>query len=205
MKTQPQTSTAPLKLNLILPGTSVSRFFPILGEGILVKGPGGQTVEDFLQKAAGVSPTYLKDRVQTVFLNGKALDDFKTARVGDSSILALSAAMPGLAGAVLRRGGFYAAMRRQISHEADGPAAAGQEITVTLKLFNLVARELGPGLLQSGILIPAGQLRDFIERQGRWIWMGCIAAQADGRPVRTADVSGILAGAEQVILTVKTG
>ena len=205
MKPQPKASAAPLKLDLTVPETAVSRFFPILGQGILVKGPGGETVEDFLQKTAGVSPVYLKDRVQTVFLNGKALDDFKSATVGDGGILALSAAMPGLAGAVLRRGGFYAAMRRQISHEADGPAAAGREITVTLKLFNLVARDLGPGLLERGILIPAGQLRDFIERQGHWIWVGGVAAEADGRPVETTDVPGVLPETGQVILTVKAG
>ena len=202
MRPQPQASAAPVKLNLSLAETSVSRFFPLLGEGILVKGPGGGTVEDFLQKTAGVSPAYLKDRVQTVFLNGKALDDFKTASVGDGATLALSAAMPGLAGAVLRRGGFYAAMRRQISHDVDDSTPADQEITITLKLFNLVARDLGPGLLERGILIPAGQLKDFIERQGRWIWAGCIAAQADGRPVETADVPVVLSGAGQVILTV---
>jgi hypothetical protein len=192
-----------VKLTFALPKTAVSRFLPILGQGFLVKGPGGETIEGFLQEAAGVSPAYLKDRVQTVFLNGKALDDFKTALVGDGAILALSAAMPGLAGAVLRRGGFYAAMRRQISHEAGAPATAGLEITVTLKLFNLVARELGPGLLAGGILIPAGQLKDFIERQGRWIREGGIAAEADGRPLDTAHMPDVLAGAGQVLLTLK--
>jgi len=205
MKAQSKASAAPVKLTLTLPETAVSRFFPILGQGFLVKGPGGETVEDFLQKTAGVSPAYLKDRVQTVFLNGKALDDFKTASVMDGATLALSAAMPGLAGAVLRRGGFYAAMRRQISHEVDDLAAADLEITITLKLFNLVARDLGPGLLKRGIRIPAGQLKDFIERQGRWIWVGCLAAEADGRPVETAGVPVVLSAAGQVILTVKAG
>lgn len=205
MKPQLCASAAPLRLNLILPETAVSRFFPILGQGFLVRGPGGEAVADFLQKAVGISPAYLMDRVQTVFLNGKALDDFKTATVGDGATLALSAAMPGLAGAVLRRGGFYAAMRRQISHEAGGPAAAGREITATLKLFNLVARELGPGLLESGILVPAGQLKDFIERQGRWLWAECVAAKADERPVRVPDVPGVLPASGQVILTVKAG
>jgi hypothetical protein len=194
-----------VKLDLTLPETAVSRFFPLLGQGVLVRGPGGETVEGFLQKTAGVSPVYLKDRVQTVFLNGRALDDLKTATVADGATLALSAAMPGLAGAVLRRGGFYAAMRRQISHEAGGPAGVGQEITVTLKLFNLVARDLGPGLLAKGVLLPADQLKDFIDRQGRWIWVGCIAAEADGRPVETARVPGVLSGAGQVILTVNAG
>lgn len=202
MKAQP---TAPVKLILTLPEAAVPRFFPILGQGFLVKGPGGETVEGFLQKAASASPAYLKERVQTVFLNGKALDDLKTATVGDGATLALSAAMPGLAGAVLRRGGFYAAMRRQISHEAGGPAGTGQEITVTLKLFNLVARDLGPSLLANGILVPADQLKDFIERQGRWIWVGCIAAEANGSPIEAARVPSVLPGAGRVVLTVKAG
>ena len=204
MKTPTQPSPAPMDLTLTMSGSAVSRFFPILGEGLLVKGPGGESVEGFLQKAAGVSPAYLKDRVQTVFLDGRALDDFSTAVVGDGAVLALSAAMPGLAGAVLRRGGFYAAMRRQISHEAGGPAAAGAPITVTLKLFNLVARDLGPGLLGRGILIPGGQLRDFIARQGRWIWTGCTAVFADGKPLDAAEVVGVLSGDRCVVLTVNT-
>jgi hypothetical protein len=203
MKPKSRASAIPLRLDLTVPEMALSRYFPMLGQGFLVKGPGGEAVAGFLQKAVGISAAYLMDRVQTVFLNGKALDDFKTAAVGDGATLALSAAMPGLAGAVLRRGGFYAAMRRQISHEADGPAAAGREITVILKLFNLVARELGPGLLERGILIPADQLRDFIERQGRWLWEGCIAVQAEERPVRAPDVLGLLPEAGRVMLTVK--
>jgi len=154
MKTPTQPSPAPMDLSLTMSGSAVSRFFPILGEGLLVRGPGAESVEGFLQKAAGVSPAYLKDVVQTVFLDGRALDDCSTTVLGDGAVLALSAAMPGLAGAVLRRGGFYAAMRRPISHEGGGAAAAGAEITVTLKLFNLVARDLGPGLLGRGILLP---------------------------------------------------
>lgn len=204
MKAQSQLSAVPMHLALTMSGGAVSRFFPILGEGLLVKGPGGESVEGFLQKAVGVSPVYLKDRVQTVFLDGRALDDFSTAVVGDRAILALSAAMPGLAGAVLRRGGFYAAMRRQISHEAGGAAAASTQITVTLKLFNLVARDLGPGLLERGILVSGSQLRDFIVRQGRWIWTACTAATADGKPLDAAEVVRVLPGDGCVALTVNT-
>jgi hypothetical protein len=184
-------------------GSAVSRFFPILGEGFLIEGPGGETVEGLLQKAAGISRLYLKDRVQTVFLDGRALDDFSTATVGDGATLALSAAMPGLAGAVLRRGGFYAAMRRQISHEADGPATAARRIVVTVKLFNLVARDLGPGLLERGVLIPGSQLKDFIARQGRWLWTECMAAAADGGPVRVEDVPDMIPEGGRVVLIVR--
>jgi hypothetical protein len=184
-------------------GTAVSRFLPLLGEGILIKGPGGESVEGFLLKAAAVSPAYLKERVQTVFLNGKALDDFSTARVADGDSLALSAAMPGLAGAVLRRGGFYAAMRRQISHEAQTQTAAAGEISVILKLFNMVARELGPEFLKQGVLVSGVQLRDFVERQGRWAWNGCLAAEADGQPVKVSQIVERVRSREWIRLSVQ--
>jgi hypothetical protein len=203
MKQPGQRATAPLELTLTMSGTAVSRFLPLLGEGILIKGPGGESVEDFLLKAAAVSPAYLKERVQTVFLNGKALDDFSTARVADGDSLALSAAMPGLAGAVLRRGGFYAAMRRQISHEAQTQIAAAGEISVILKLFNMVARELGPEFLKQGILVSGVQLRNFVERQGRWAWNGCLAAEADGQPVKVSQIAELVGGREWIRLFVQ--
>lgn len=202
MKPRTQLYANPMKINLSMSGSAVSRFFPVLGEGVLILGPGGETVEGFLQKAAGISPAYLKDRVQTVFLEGRALDDFSTATVGDGATLALSAAMPGLAGAVLRRGGFYAAMRRQISHEADGQATSGGQIVVTLKLFNLVARDLGPGLLERGVLIPGRQLKDFMARQGRWLWTECAALAVEGRPVAAEELAGLLRPDQEVALTV---
>ena len=203
MKPPTQRATAPLELTLTMSGTAVSRFLPLLGEGILIKGPGGESVEDFLLKAAAVSPAYLKERVQTVFLNGKALDDFSTARVADGDSLALSAAMPGLAGAVLRRGGFYAAMRRQISHEAQSQPAAAGNISVVLKLFNMVARELGPEFLKQGVLVSGVQLRDFVERQGRWAWNGCLAAEADGQPVKVSQIVERVRGREWIRLSVQ--
>jgi hypothetical protein len=182
---EPQPAAAEIvEIELTMTADAVARFLPMLGEGFFLKGPGGRTVEDFLVKAAGIPAAYLKERVQTVFLDGRALDDFSTARVTDGATLALSAAMPGLAGAVLRRGGFYAHMRQQISHEAQTPTAAAGAVRVSLKLFNIIARELGPAFLQKGVLVPGARLGDFIQRQGRWVWKDCLTALIDGRPVK---------------------
>lgn len=203
MKPPIQPTAEVLEITLTMPETAVARFVPILGEGIFLRGPSGQTVEDFLAKSAGVSPAYLRERVQTVFLDGRALDDFGTARVMDGATLALSAAMPGLAGAVLRRGGLYAPMRRQISHEARYSQAAPGEIFVVLKLFNMIARELGPEFLRQGILVPGARLQNFWERQGRWAWEGCRAAEADGQPVNAARVVELVARRQWVRLAVR--
>jgi hypothetical protein len=203
MKPPIQPTAEVLEITLTMPETAVARFVPILGEGIFLRGPSGQTVEDFLAKSAGVSPAYLRERVQTVFLDGRALDDFGTARVMDGATLALSAAMPGLAGAVLRRGGRYAPMRRQISHEARYSQAAPGEIFVVLKLFNMIACELGPEFLRQGILVPGARLQNFWERQGRWAWEGCRAAEADGQPVNAARVVELVARRQWVRLAVR--
>ncbi len=193
----------PLAVSLkMLPG-GMHRFLPLLGEGFVVHGRAGLSVEAFLCGEIGIPANYLRDRVQTVFLNGKAIDDLGSTVVVDNSVMALSAAMPGLAGAVLRRGGFYAAMRRQISHETAADARTGKAAAVTLKLFNLVARELGPNFLEKGILIPCGRLREFLDRQGRWEHAGCVAAEVDGMEMDPRGLPEMIPRRGQAFLTIK--
>ena len=183
--------------------TDPGRFAPLLGGGFLLSGTADDSMEAFLQNEAGIAADYLKERVQTLFLDGRAVDDPAAAVVTDGSVISLSAAMPGLAGAVLRRSGRYAAMRRPISHEGGGTAVDRRaRITVTLKLFNLIARELGPGFLAGGIRIDGGGLRDFLERQGRWLWTEGDTAALDDREVAPADVSRLLPGHGRVWLQV---
>jgi hypothetical protein len=203
MKTPTQPTSDILEITLALSGTTVSRILPLLGEGIWLRGTDGETVEDFLVKTVGISPVYLKERVQTVFLNGRALDDFNTARVTEGATLALSAAMPGLAGAVLRRGGVYAPMHRPISQEVQSPTAVSGEIFVVLKLFNMIASELGPELLKKGVLVPAFRLKDFIERQGPWGWDACLSAEAAGQPVNVAQIVELIASRQWLRLSVQ--
>lgn len=203
MKTPTQRPADILGLTLAMSGNAVSRIFPLFGEGIWVQGSDGETVEDFLVKTVGIPPAYLKERVQTVFLNGKALDDFNTARVRDGATLALSAAMPGLAGAVLRRGGVYAPMRRQISQDATSSTASAGHIFITLKLFNMIASELGPEFLKRGILIPGVRLRDFVERQGCWAWDGCRSATADEQPIAVNQIVELLTKRRWVRLSIQ--
>ena len=85
------------RLTLTVAADGLSRFLPLLGQGFTVKRPAGASVEEFLCRECGIAPDYLRDRVQTVFLNGKAIDDLAAAEVSDGATSALSAAMPGLA------------------------------------------------------------------------------------------------------------
>ena len=84
------------------------------------------------------------------------VDDLESAELRPGSTLTLSAAMPGLVGATLRKGGFYSAMRSEISWKAGGDASErhdGPPSTIRLKLFNTVLREIGPTVLRRGVLV----------------------------------------------------
>jgi hypothetical protein len=193
-----------LRLTLTVAAGAISRFLPLLGQGFTVKRPAGASVEDFLCRACGIAPDYLRDRVQTVFLNGKAIDDLAAAVVSDGSTIALSAAMPGLAGAVLRKGGAYAAMHRQISRSSPGESHARGPVSVSIKLFNLVARELGPGFLEQGVLIDGADLQDYFRRQDRGFGKIGRAADIDGRPVDFEKIPDILPENGLVLLALRT-
>jgi hypothetical protein len=192
------------RLTLTVTAGGISRFLPLLGQGFTVKRPAGASVEEFLCRGCGIAPDYLRDRVQTVFLNGKAIDDLAAAVVNDGSTIALSAAMPGLAGAVLRKGGAYAAMRRQISHDSTDGSRAGGPVSVSIKLFNLVARELGPGFLEQGVLIGGADLQDFFRRQDRGFGKIGRAADIDGRPVDFEKIPDILPENSMVLLALRS-
>jgi hypothetical protein len=158
-------------------------FFQLLGQGFRVNIQTGATVKDLLCKQLGIHEDYLAQRIQTIFLNAKVVDDIDSARVAEESTLALSGAMPGLVGAILRSGGYYAAMRNQLSHVQSESSSQTQSAKITLKLMNIVAKELGPIFLQKGIRLKGQTLREFVARRMDDLKAGCRACELDGKPV----------------------
>jgi hypothetical protein len=179
MKTKFSNNTV-TNINLTVKPDRMSLFSSLLGQGFILKVQTGISVRDLLCRQIGVSDDYLDQRIQTIFLDGKVVDNVDTAVIRQGSALALSAALPGLAGATLRRGGAYAAMRSQISHKnitVDDSHGIG---TVMLKLFNLVALELGPMFLKQGIWVGGKNLENFFQRVPDFFWDGCLIAEIDG-------------------------
>lgn len=120
-----------------------SRFLTLLQQGVGVPGRIGASLREFLIQDLGVDPDYVVGDLQTVFLDSQPVDDFDSTHIRDGCVLALSGAMPGLAGATLRRGGYYARMREGISRRHAIPNADTAEFcVVTLKLFNKPLAEL---------------------------------------------------------------
>lgn len=203
MKTEFKNNTI-TKISLTVTPDRMSLFSSLLGQGFTLKIRTGISVRDLLCRQIGVSDDYLDQRIQTIFLNGKVVDNVDTAVVRQGSSLALSAAMPGLAGAVLRRGGAYAAMRSQISHENDTGNDSAENETAMLKLFNLVALELGPLFLKQGIWINGKNLGNFFRRVPDFFWDGCLTAEIDGMSQDVRKISLMEWRQEQVFLTLKT-
>ncbi len=112
----------------------------------------------FLTGQLGLGEAYVRDRIETIFIDGMVVDDLDGSVVRDGSTVTLSAAMPGLVGATLRRGGYYKAMRSGISWSTLGDDGLPEGVApglVRVKLFNLILREVGPRLLAHGVLVDA--------------------------------------------------
>ncbi|HQN19315.1 MAG TPA: hypothetical protein PKV86_09255 [Syntrophobacteraceae bacterium] len=167
-------------LYLCIDDKHLADFFCLLQRGFRVATRVGISVETILTREFGLDKDSL-DRIQTVFLDGKAVDDLESSFVKDGSVLALSSAMPGLVGATLRRGGYYAGLRSHITSSEETPECIqAKQGLITLKLFNLLIRALGPVFLKKGILVERNVLWDFLAGQPSSFWMSCREARLDG-------------------------
>jgi hypothetical protein len=180
-----------VSLHLTLESNQISSFFQLLQQGFRVKAQVGSSIKNMICEQFGVTPEYIEERIKTIFLDGKPVDDVNTATVKDGSTLALSAAMPGLAGATLRRGGFFASMRSQITYREDKMAISPGEGLVVLKLFNLLLNELGPVILNKGIYIKREDFVGFFGSLTGKLWTGCKNVEVDGQKVPLDTLRGM--------------
>jgi hypothetical protein len=146
------------RLFITVPADRLASFFPLLQKGFAFGVLAGRPIRTFLRDGLGLTDEYIETRIQTVFLDGKPVDDIDTALLRDGATLALAPAMPGLMGAMLRRGGYYAPMRSGITHRGDAVPHGIVEGSITVKLFGMALRELGPQLLMRGVGVDAGDL-----------------------------------------------
>jgi hypothetical protein len=153
------TKTVELKLG----ADQLSTFFPILQKGVTVPAIVGCTLKSLLVDQFAIPADYVTDRITTIFLDNRPVDDLDRSIIQEGARLTLSAAMPGLVGATMRRGGFYAALRQGISHGVDSQTIAGESGNVRIKLFNLLLAELGPLVLSHGLLLERQELNELLQ------------------------------------------
>jgi len=182
-----------LHLQLTVKPSLIRIFSGIFQKGFAFQTRVGISIAIFLCDDLALSSHFVQEKISTIFLDGKAVDSIETALLREGSTLALSSAMPGLAGATLRREGPYASLRASITYQEkpiDAPVQAGR---ITIKLFNLLIEELGPLFLKKGIIVESPELRDFFIQLGDDFRQGCGLILLNGKAV---DYVTLLSGNE---------
>ena len=154
--------TKPPCLTIALSLSDLAGFASLLQHGVLLTVEHAVPACQLLLSLPGFSSDYLEQAVQTVFINGVAADSLDCdLRAG--SILALSAAMPGLAGAIFRRQGMHGSLRSRPT--ASAPAPVKESGFITLKLFNSIAADRVFDLLTHGVTMRGSAVHDFAVRR----------------------------------------
>jgi len=142
----------------------------------------GCSIFDLLCRQIRINESYLNDRVQTIFLDNRAVDDVRKEIVTEGSVIALSAAMPGLVGAVMRKGSILSGLRSRSDVQSEVSAVKkNHRGLVTLKLFNLVASELGKDFLEKEILVTGQDFENFLKWKEAQLRSVCRKIVIDGK------------------------
>lgn len=173
--------------------SGVAAFLPILQKGFKVNAPAGVSIRDLLCRQFELKPDYVEDRIRTAFLNGKPVDDFSTAFIDNDATLALSAAMPGLVGATFRKGGYLAAFRGTITHKWADAIVEDRSVSVSIKLFNLLAKEIGLIFLKRGILLGSNAAAQFFSDPPEVFRKDCRGVRVNGQNIRPVQLSQMIA------------
>ena len=180
--------------------SGVVAFSSILQAGFKVNVHTGVSIRDLLCNQFDVNPDYVEDRIRTAFLNGKPVDDFSTAIMESGATLALSAAMPGLVGATFRKGGDLAVFRGTITHRRGDTIVEERLGVVSIKLFNLLAKEIGLTFLKRGVIIDSNTARWFFSDPPNAFRRDCKGILADGHNIHANRLSQMIpSGAEGLV------
>lgn len=155
----------PHAVSLVLNGERFPLLHPLLRRGFWIRASAGASLRDVLIRDLGFSEEAVSERIQTAFLEGEVVDDLDAVSPGSGSTVALSAAMPGLLGASLRKGGIYAGLRGSITSKGSSADSGRGTREVRIKLYNLLAGEWGDFFLERGIMAEAHELRALVEER----------------------------------------
>ncbi len=164
--------------------------YPAFQRGVLVKIRLGGSIRSLLCEQIGLDPDYVKNRIQTAFLNGKPVDDFETAVGEEGSVLTLSGALPGLAGATLRKGGFYSSMRASVSYTKEAERREERAGFITVRIFNILLPELAPVLLAHGIFFPGEEFASLLRDLSSKDRANCLPSGEKGRLAFKSETGG---------------
>lgn len=145
---------------------TLAGFTTLLQSGMYLDVDQGCSIGELLLGLPGFTEAYIAAKVQTIFFNGVPVDDLGQQLKGEIGVLAVSAAMPGLAGAIFRKGGLHAFLRTT-AEAIPGSDSIEKPINIRLKLFNIIAKDRGVDILHRGCVVLAAGLRKFLSYRGQ--------------------------------------
>ncbi|WP_031480664.1 hypothetical protein [Maridesulfovibrio frigidus] len=129
----------------------------LLQRGVRIHGTAGMSIREFIEIGLGLAPEYVEKQIRTIFLNNSPADDIDIVQIKDGDILSLSGALPGVAGMAMGRDTAISGFRSEIRAVNSGDVGEGDAF-VSVKLFNLIARDSGPKLLERGVIVKASEI-----------------------------------------------
>jgi hypothetical protein len=159
----------------------ISRLCTLMHNGCYVKVECGKTIRNLLCEQFQIPFEYVKKDIKVIFLEFSPVDNLETAIIKDGATLALSAAMPGLVGAAMRRDGDLTWLRSSITYqEGESDHQVGQGL-IQIKLFNRVMADLGESFLRRGVYLKSKYLSEFLTRFTPEFWkeFGTISKNQD--------------------------
>jgi hypothetical protein len=181
-----------IEITVLKPRLSLMRL--LLGFGIYFQTPEQITLNSFLREFLALDQDYIDNRIQTMFMDGKPVDDPEKTLIKKDCEIGLSAAMPGVFGAAFRKQGIYSGLRRQTGDDEKKPendCIKNSPAMVKVKLFNQVAADIGNRLLKSGVCMDAGIFSDFWKRNLPVLEKDCclvVVNQEDLPPKHLTDI-----------------
>ena len=154
-----------IQLSLKVSSKALPRFTTLLQSGIYVNVEQGTSIGALLFGLPGFSEEYVKNSVQTIFLNGLPADNLQQQLFGKELVIAISAAMPGLAGAIFRKDGVHASLRTTTAGALSSQDAPETPITIRLKLFNMIAMDKGEQLFSDSCVLSTKSINQFLSHR----------------------------------------
>jgi hypothetical protein len=170
-----------INIGLMVEPSLIREFYGLLQAGFTIQCLVGTSIENLFYEQFGLDSRLVEEKISTIFLDGKPVDDMAATTIHDGSTLALSGAMPGLVGATLRRKSPLASFRQSINAIQDSDESQKTGGYIQIKLFNILLPELGPIVLKRGIILPSDELKAFFENQTVDFWKGCREFSFDGK------------------------
>jgi len=150
------------KTKIVLEETLRPKLFPLFRKGVQIEVQSGISLYKLFHEQWKIPVEYIHHRISSVFLDSHPVDDLENTHIAGGMVLALSSAMPGLVGAVMRRGLGLSSLRQSITYRERNSPDLHHDGIITVKLFNLLVEELSEVFFRIGFRVRTEDARKVI-------------------------------------------